>query len=317
MKKIIQLLFGITILTATLLAFSFFSSNDSNDTNNSDKNSTTEQTIHKKDKNISKEMIKISDAIPEEYPDEESEAFNLLSILRGWMGFEDNKTQTIDRRPQLAIIIDDVSNKRQLKKIKSLHYPVTPSIFPPSELSMHSNLLAKETKHYMIHLPMQSKSRAFNSMFKTLFVTDSTKKMKQRVKEIRRLFPDAKYINNHTGSVFTSNYKAMYRLYGMLKEEGFTFIDSRTTAKTKVKQICKKYGDIYISRDIFLDNRQSVKYILSQLKKAVKIAKHRGYAIAIGHPHRATLKALSQAKDILKGIHLVYIDELVEELKAK
>ena len=214
------------------------------------------------------------------------------------------------KRPKLVLIIDDVSSARQIKAIKALGYPVTPSIFPPSGLSSKSNRLSYGLMHFMIHLPMQSGSVKMNRMQGMLKVTDSNRKMQARAREIRKLFPTGRFINNHTGSVFTSNYKAMKKMYGYLRAEGFTFVDSRTAGSTKLKRITREYGDRYIVRDVFIDNTQTVSYIHKQLAKAVRIAKRRGYAIAIGHPHKATFKALASAKKLFRGVDLVYIDEL-------
>ncbi len=217
---------------------------------------------------------------------------------------------TTGTRPRLVIIIDDIAHARQLKAIRALPWHITPSIFPPSEISTSSPRLARHLKHYMIHLPMQSGSQAMNRMKGMLFANASAAAIEARVKEIRRLFPTAKYVNNHTGSVFTANTKAMKTLYAQLRKRGFSFVDSRTTAKSVVRPIARSYGDPYIARDVFIDNTQQVAAILKQLKKAVRIAKKRGYAIAIGHPHKATMKALQQAGPILKGVQTVYIDEL-------
>jgi len=218
------------------------------------------------------------------------------------------------RKPKLAIIIDDVSSLKQLKHIMSLPIKVTPSIFPPYELSKLNHKLAEGLNHYMIHLPMQS-GKAYDKQYRTLKVTDSKEKMEVRVKEIRRLFPTARYINNHTGSVFTDNYKAMEILYGILRQEGFIFVDSRTTASTKVRKIAHAYGDAYVARDIFIDNKLNVPYIHKQLRQVVKTAKKKGYAIAIGHPHPVTMKALANAQDIFKDVELVYIDEIYRNRK--
>ncbi len=218
--------------------------------------------------------------------------------------------QHTSKKPRLAIIIDDISHKRQLDEILALPYHITPSIFPPSELSSTSNQLTRYTKHFMVHLPLESGSAAMNRMRGMLFVKDSAKKVQARVDEIRRLFPNAKFINNHTGSIFTSNYKAMKRLYGMLRKKGFVFVDSRTSRKSKIHTITRKYKDRYIARDVFIDNVQNEAKILRQLRKAVKIAQKRGYAIAIGHPHKATMNALKHAGKILSGVQTVYIDEL-------
>ena len=121
-------------------------------------------------------------------------------------------SETISK-PRLAIIIDDVSNRSQLNEIKATGLKLTPSIFPPSKLSSTSHKLAEGLQHYMIHLPMESGSTQFNSQSKTLLTTSSEKEIEARVRELRALFPHAKYINNHTGSVFTDNYDAMQRLY--------------------------------------------------------------------------------------------------------
>ncbi len=214
-------------------------------------------------------------------------------------------------KPKLVIIIDDVSNAKQLKKIQALHMKITPSIFPPSERSMSSHTLARGLKHYMIHLPMESGSKQFNKQYKTLKTTFTKEEIIARAKELRVLFPTARYVNNHTGSVFTDDYKGMLTLYMALKKEGFMFVDSRTIASTKVPNIVKKFGDAYVARDAFIDNVHNVKSIHKQLRKVVEKAKKKGYAIAIGHPHAVTMKALLEAKDILKDVELIYIDDLM------
>jgi len=221
---------------------------------------------------------------------------------------------TRGKKPKLVIIIDDVHTKQQINAIKKLGLKITPSIFPPYKLAKHSNLLAKQVKHSMIHLPMESGKAQFNKQYKTLKRSFSHAQIRERVKEIRKLFPHSKYINNHTGSVFTSDYKAMKKLYRALKEEGFVFIDSYTIASSKVKQIAHEFGDAYVRRDVFLDNTHTVAYIHKQLKLAVKKAKKNGYAVAIGHPHKTTMKALSSAKNILGDVELVYVDDIYKKV---
>ena len=212
-------------------------------------------------------------------------------------------------KPKLVIIIDDVSSKTQLQHIRATGLKLTPSIFPPYSLSPSNHKLAEGLAHYMIHLPMES-GKVFDKQEKTLMVTDTPEMIESRVRELRSLFPVARFVNNHTGSVFTGHYPAMESLYQALLKEGFIFVDSRTIAGSKVPQIAKKYAQPYIARDIFIDNKHNVPYIHKQLRQAVSIANKRGYAIAIGHPHTVTLQALASAGEILKEVELVYIDEL-------
>ncbi|WP_292657019.1 divergent polysaccharide deacetylase family protein [Nitratifractor sp.] len=258
-----------------------------------------------------------SPIVGEEYP-EEKIGFGLEDLIaktkkRAKVSRESKVSEAIlpkehHGRPQLVLIIDDVSQPRQLAAIRALPYHITPSIFPPSRMNRHTPTMAQGLKHFMIHLPLESGSAKMNRFTKTLFVDDGPARFEKRVKEIRRLFPSARFLNNHTGSVFTSNYGAMYHLYGDLKKEGFIFLDSRTTGHSVVRRVAAAYHTPYLSRDIFLDNVQNRAAILHQLKRAVRIAQKRGYAIAIGHPHRATLDALRHAGKILSGVETVYID---------
>ncbi len=217
-------------------------------------------------------------------------------------------------RPKLAIIIDDVAFAAQLKEIKSLPWKITPSIFPPTPRHPDTPKFAKNLSHYMIHLPMEAMS--YNRAEKeTLTVESSESQIDLRLRKLRRWFPGAKFINNHTGSRFTADAESMAKFYPLAKRYGFTFIDSRTTPKTVVPEIAKLNEDPYVGRDIFLDNKPDVGYIRNQLKKAVRIAKAHGYAIAIGHPHRTTLKALAESGDILRGVDVVYMDELYSVIR--
>ena len=224
---------------------------------------------------------------------------------------KEKKTST--DKPKLVIIIDDVHTRVQLHAIKTLGMKLTPSIFPPYDLAKQSHLLARGLSHYMIHLPMESGSKKFNTQYKTLKTRFTKAQIVERVKEIRKLFPHARYLNNHTGSVFTSDYKAMRQLYVALKREGFTFVDSMTIGTSKVAEIASEFGDKYRKRDIFIDNVHETEAIHKQLSLAVAKAKKNGYAIAIGHPHATTIKALSLAKPLFKDVELVYIETLYEE----
>jgi len=258
--------------------------------------------------------------VAEEYPEDEEEkvGFGLEDLIRKT---KEKPKETVapsvpsarphsGTKPQLVLIIDDISQSRQLEAIRKLPYHITPSIFPPSQINAHSDQLARGLKHYLIHLPLESGSAKMNRFSKTLMVDDGPAVIRKRVKEIRRLFPEARFVNNHTGSVFTSNYGAMYHLFGDLKREGFVFLDSRTTGRSVVKRVAKDYHAPYLARDVFIDNVQNPKAILRQLQKAVSIARKRGYAIAIGHPHKATFDALRHARGILSKVETVYFDEL-------
>ena len=210
----------------------------------------------------------------------------------------------------MVIIIDDITHSWQLAELQKLPFKVTPSIFPPNKMNMESNLLAKGLKHFMVHLPLESYSKQMNKMYKTLLASSSKKRIEQRVKEIRKLFPDARYINNHTGSKFTANYIASKRLYKSLMRHDFVFVDSRTSKNTEIPKIAKIFKKRYLKSDLFIDNKLSVVSIRKKITQGLNIAKKRGYIVMIGHPHPQTFKALRLSKRVLQKFKLLYIDEL-------
>jgi len=298
---------------STLLGFAFLLGGGAQQDHGTKKSAARTMNVAMKSKEEGKHRSSEAVVVAEEYPQKEEKiGFGLEDMIRKTQHPRPEKESAVPvkgKKPRLVLIIDDVSQARQLQAIRSLPYRITPSIFPPSQINRHSNLLAKNLKHYMIHLPLESGSKKMNRFAKTLFVDDGPAKIQARVKEIRRLFPKARFVNNHTGSVFTSNYPAMAHLYGDLKREGFVFLDSRTTGRSVVPRVSKEYHTPYVARDVFIDNIQKRSAILSQLKRAVRIAEKRGYAIAIGHPHPATFDALRHAKSLLAPVETVYFDE--------
>jgi len=220
------------------------------------------------------------------------------------------RKKQINRGVKVVIIIDDIAHKWQLNKVQKLPFKVTPSIFPPNKMNMHNNLLAKGLKHFMVHLPLESSSKQMNRMYQTLFRSASSKEIEQRVIEIRKLFPNAHYLNNHTGSLFTQNYRASKLLYKALLKYGFIFLDSRTTKKTVIPKIAKEFKKKYLKSDLFIDNSVNVNSIINEIHKGLAFARKRGYVVMIGHPHLQTFQALLKSRNVLKHYNLIYIDEL-------
>jgi len=213
-------------------------------------------------------------------------------------------------RPKLAIIIDDVSFAHDVQSIKALKIPLTMSFLPPTSIHPESAKLASREKIYMVHLPLEAMSFSAEETT-TLHVNDSRETIRNRVKEIKVLFPRAYYVNNHTGSKFTSDKRAIKDLIIALKSQGIGFLDSRTTAETKVPEVMKSLGKPYVARDIFLDHEANVEYIQGQILKAIKKAKTHGSAIAIGHPRKETLEALRRSKKVLQSVELVYVNKII------
>ncbi len=212
-------------------------------------------------------------------------------------------------KPKLAIIIDDVSTQAHVSAINSVGLPLTKSFLPPSDGRPNSARLAAKESQYMVHLPMEAQKFSAEEPF-TLRINDSQQNISSRIKELKSLFPKVRYVNNHTGSKFTADATAMKKLVTALNEQKIAFVDSRTTGKSEAPRVVKAFGLPYQARDVFLDHEMDKPYIVSQIKKAVAIAKKYGTAIAIGHPHANTIEALSTSKNLFSDVELVSIENL-------
>jgi len=126
--------------------------------------------------------------------------------------------------------------------------------------------------------------------------------------------PYAVGVNNHQGSLATTDGPLMADLMVILRERNLFFIDSRTTAATVAYDAAQDARVRCAFRNVpFLDDVEEVSAIRKQLQLALRDAQERGEAIAIGHPHPETLRALSEflPQAEAQGVHLVHASDLV------
>jgi polysaccharide deacetylase 2 family uncharacterized protein YibQ len=121
-------------------------------------------------------------------------------------------------------------------------------------------------------------------------------------------------INNHMGSRFTADPDAMQVVIDELKARGLLFLDSRTSGATVGARVAQRAGIPFAERDVFLDDDQSPAAIAARLRDLEAAARRTGGAIAIGHPHDATLAALAAWIGTLpaKRLQLVPLTEIVK-----
>jgi hypothetical protein len=219
-------------------------------------------------------------------------------------------------RGQLAIIIDDMgSNLQQASALADIGLPVTFSIIP----GLHSDrdvagFADRSGIETMIHIPMQSKGWPQRRLETNgLLLSMDKAAIREHLDEYARQIPTAIGVNNHMGSEFTEHEDKMRVVLEMLKGKGLFFIDSVTTPRTVGQRLAREMGVKTGRRDVFLDNEQNSAYIRGQLAQAVRMAKKNGSAIAICHPHPATIATLTETLPTLagQGITLVPVSHLV------
>jgi polysaccharide deacetylase 2 family uncharacterized protein YibQ len=217
--------------------------------------------------------------------------------------------------PRLAIILDDLGQDyAAAEAIFALPYPLTISVLPNNP---HSVDIAEEAHRrgfeVMLHLPMESVSQR-RAESHELRPGMSQRQVGTLVNALIAAVPGVTGVNNHQGSESTANVTLMNELMPVLREHKLFYIDSRTTAATVAFEAARHAGVPTASRNVpFLDDVAEVGAVSRQLRLALQEAREKNEAIAIGHPHPATLKALREVLPDAKaqGVRLVYASELV------
>ncbi|RDU63593.1 hypothetical protein CQA53_08215 [Helicobacter didelphidarum] len=223
----------------------------------------------------------------------------------------------ITRKPKVAIIIDDLAKPSDIRSFQNLGLRLNLSLFPKHTFSKDNPNIAKTLEFYMIHLPLEAQDFEQKGV-RVLRVGDSEEKVQNYIDSIKHDFPNLKYLNNHTGSRYTASIEDMKKLFDALDKHSITFVDSKTSANSVAKQLAVQRHQVYLARNIFLDNEKDRDYISKQLEKALQYANKHGYVIAIGHPKKQTLEVLKKYSHILKTYYdLVYISEMDDYLRMQ
>lgn len=218
----------------------------------------------------------------------------LWALLTGsWAAATDCAAHSQGR---LAVIIDDLGyNLERATEMVAIPAPLTLAIIPGTpHAEAVAALASRHGKETMVHMPMSSTSMEVADPF-VLEHYLSREHLGARVRQAIASVPGAAGMNNHMGSALTADPDAMDALMAELAALDMYFIDSRTTSDTVAVAAARAWGVANASRSVFLDNQATTAAIASQLNKAVELALEEGYAIAIGHPHEATLAVLNDA----------------------
>jgi uncharacterized protein len=222
---------------------------------------------------------------------------------------------TSNSAPRLAIILDDLGNDRAAADaVMGLPFPITVSVLPHLSLSAEvAEEAYRRGDEVLLHLPMQAGDGAKPEPVE-LRVGMNANQVEQDLAGMLETVPHAVGVNNHQGSLATSDAALMDALMPALRKRGLFFIDSRTTASTVAFEAAERDGVRAASRKVFLDDSLDRAAILAQLDLAARDAIRNGSAIAIGHPRSATLAALAEGLPRVqsRGMQLVFVSEIVQ-----
>ena len=211
-------------------------------------------------------------------------------------------TEKSRKTARLAIVIDDLGYRMDVfNNLITLDYDITYAVLPQQAYSRETAEIATHAgRQVMLHLPMQPKDwPRFDPGLGALLLRDTPEEISEKIALNLTSVPYVTGVNNHMGSAYTQYDEGLDVMMRVLNKNTLFFLDSKTAPGRAAKSAAAKHQVPYLSRDVFLDNDRNAILIEKQLRKAVKLAKKRGWAIAIGHPYDITYTVLA---DQLPGL---------------
>jgi len=196
-------------------------------------------------------------------------------------------------QPTIAIIIDDIGHSfQQGYELATMPYPLTLSFLPGRKHSQTlADIAAAEQKEIMLHVPMEN-TLGISLGHGALTASMSESELKNSLRESLNAIPNVVGLNNHMGSLLTARSTQMRWVMESLQDTPYFFVDSRTSAASVAAKAARKHGIPTLARDVFLDHEQTTPFLRKQFRSLIEIARRKGSAVAIGHPHRVTIDFL-------------------------
>jgi hypothetical protein len=220
-----------------------------------------------------------------------------------------------DRPARLAVVIDDVGPRLgPLRALLDLRLPLSIAVLPHQRYTRRAAEMAHRRGHeVLIHLPMEPLAYPDEDPGAgALLSSMDGDEIRGSLRRALDVVPHARGLSNHMGSRLTRDRRAMRVVMTELGEHRLFFLDSRTTPRSVAEQAARRAGVRFVARDIFLDEVAEPQAVAEQLRRAITEARHRGGAVAVGHPHAATLEVLRRELPRLapQGVRLVFASEL-------
>ncbi|MDT8395950.1 MAG: divergent polysaccharide deacetylase family protein [bacterium] len=210
----------------------------------------------------------------------------------------------------VAVIIDDLGhNPQAARPFLEMSYPVALSLLPDRPFS---KAIAEEVvasgKTLLLHQPMEPAGYPDTDPGPgAILIDQDPEQIRQILERNVGSIPGVVGINNHMGSRATTDPVIMEAVLGFVRERGFFFIDSRTTADTIGFTMAREKGLKTAERDVFLDNDPDPAAIDRRVRELLDLADRRGWAIGIGHASTQTAAALERMARTAREREILWI----------
>lgn len=214
----------------------------------------------------------------------------------------------------ISIVIDDLGDRLQEgEAVIALPGAIGCAFLPESPHTRRLAQLAHDKgKEILLHLPMEPVGGGGHPLaIKTQVpVGNRTSQLERYLASV----PHATGVNNHQGSLTTSNRGTMHWLMRELSARGIRFfVDSMTSGSSVAYPMARAYGIPATRRKVFLDHVRGLENARTQFARLIRTAQQTGGSLAIGHPYPETLQVLREMLPRLSalGVELVTPSQLI------
>lgn len=217
-------------------------------------------------------------------------------------------------------MIDDLGlDRNRTERAIALKGPITLSFLAyASDLPEQTEAARRAGHELVVHVPMEPILRP------KLVTQTSSSGEPPHAELLRRLrwdlsrFSGYVGVDNHLGNRLSIDPETTAAVIDELKARGLVFLDSRSGGSSALSDAARK-GVPTVTRDVLLDDDVTVSSVNDRLSQLEAIARQRGTAIAVGHPHDLTLDALKAWIAGLpgKGLQLVPLTAIVRDREQR
>ena len=190
----------------------------------------------------------------------------------------------------ITIVIDDFGSidGSLLDGFFELDPQICFAIFPDEENSVTTMQRATaQGRESIIHVPMEPIGYPrVNPGPNAILVQHDEAKIARTLDQFQKKLPDCIGINNHMGSLATTDPDVMQAVMNALKKQDLLFLDSRTTNVSIAYQTAQKSHLKTFRNDIFLDSPNiSQSTMEAKLNRILELSSVQNHVIAITHCH--------------------------------
>ena len=222
---------------------------------------------------------------------------------------------------RVAIVIDDIGyDPDALQRLLAIEAPLAFSVLPHAPHARPSaDAIHRAGREVLLHLPMEPHGWPERDPGRgALFASMTAREIRRTLLEDLQAVPHAKGVNNHMGSRFMEEREQLRVVFGLLRDRGLYFVDSRTTEASVARELAAEQDLRFAERDLFLDEAEDRGRAAAHMEKLLDPRDARSGLLLIGHPYPETVSALEEAIPRLSaaGIRFVPLSELVDGRQA-